>query len=364
MSTRNILLKHRNGTQERVDITKFLATKEDRWNPYLREGDVLIIPRKNQTKNVFGIYGEVNAPARYEYVQGDGVLDALSIGQGFTRLAVRDSVEFSRLNNDGTILTTRVINLKAMAEGNQPDISLEPGDRIVVKARVDLREDYRVYIGGEVMYPGVYPITKDRTRLSDVIRQAGGFTEFGWLEAAELNRRAVRPEDIELERLVSLRGGASLEDSAYYLLETDLRLRKEIVNVDFEKLFVDGDSTQDVIMKTEDYVFVPSRKRTVYVFGQVVTSGHVPFAQGEGVGYYIQKAGGFTERAREGDLKIVKAKTRQWLSPNETTVEAGDYVWVPKEIERPFSYYITIYAQVAAIIGTVATVALLINSLK
>lgn len=364
MSTRNILLKHKDGSQERVDITKFLATKEDKWDPYLREGDVLIVPRKNLQKNVFGIYGEVNAPGRYEYVQGDSLLDALRIGQGFTRLALSDSVQFSRLNPDGTELTTRVVNLKAIRDAAGANLPLEPGDRVVVKTRLDLREDYRVYVAGEVLYPGTYPITKNRTKLSEVIRQAGGFTEFAWLEAAELNRRSVRSEDIQLERLMSLRGGASSEDSAYYLLETDLRLRKEIVNVDFHKLFVHGDSTQDVIVQTEDYIYIPSRRNTIYVFGQVVTPGNVPYVEGKGFEYYVRKAGGFTDRARSGDLKIVKAKTRQWLAPKETTIEEGDYVWVPKDPERPFAYYMNIYAQFAAIIGTAATVALLVNSLK
>jgi protein involved in polysaccharide export with SLBB domain len=364
MSTRNIILRHRDGTQERIDITKFLATKEGKWNPYLREGDVIVVPRKNADKNVFGIYGEVNAAGRYEFVQGDSVLDALNIAQGFTRLAIRDSVEFSRLNNDGTVLTTRIIDLKAIRDGLAPNLPLEPGDRLVVKTKLDLREDYRVYVGGEVVFPGVYPITKDKTKLSDVIRQAGGFTEFAWLEAAELNRRSVRPEDIDLERLVSLRGGVSAEDSAYYLVETDLRLRKEIVNVDFHKLFIHQDTTQDVILQSEDYIFVPSKKNTIYVFGQVTTAGHVPYAEGEGARYYIGKAGGYTDRARQSDVKIIKAKTRQWLSPGETTIEEGDYVWVPKEPDRTFAYYVTIYAQFAAIIGTVATLALLIDSLS
>ena len=359
-STRNILLKHKDGFQERVDITKFLATKEDKWDPYLREGDVLIVPRKNLNKNVFGVYGEVNAPGRYEYVQGDSLLDALRIGQGFTRLALSDSVQFSRLNSDGTVLTTRIVNLRAIRDGIEPNIALEPGDRVVVNARLDLREDYRVYVSGEVLYPGVYPITKDQTRLSDVIRQAGGFTEFAWLEAAELDRRSVRPEDIQLERLMSLRGGASPEDSAYYLLETDLRLRKEIVNVDFHRLFEHGDSTQDVIVQTEDRVSIPSKRQTIYVFGQVVSPGNIPYVEGEGYEYYVRKAGGFTDRAREGDLKIVKAKTRQWLSPSETAIEEGDYVWVPKEVERSFSYYMNIIGQTASVISVGVSIVLLV----
>lgn len=364
MSTRNISLRRKDGTVRRVDLKKYYATKDDRLNPYLREGDMIFVPSSNLTKNIIGIYGEVNSPGRYEYVAGDSIADALKLAYGLTQYAIADSVELSKLDEKGTHLTTQVVDVRAIMEGRQQNIPLDPGDRIVVKARPNLREDYRVYVGGEVLYPGFYPITKNRTKLSEVIRQAGGFTEFAWLEAAELNRRSVRPDEIDLERLVSLRGGASAEDSAYYLLETDLRLRKEIVNVDFDRLFMHHDSTQNVFLQTEDYITVPSKKKTIYVFGQVVTSGHVPFVEGENFGYYIRKAGGFTERAREGDLKIIKAKTRQWLSPKETTVEEGDYVWVPKDPERPFSYYMNIYAQVAAIIGTVATVALLINTLK
>ena len=241
---------------------------------------------------------------------------------------------------------------------------MEPGDRLVVKGKIDLREDYRVYVGGEVLFPGVYPITKNKTKLSEVIRQAGGFTEFAWLEAAELNRRSVAPGEIELERLVSLRGGATPEDSAYYLLETELRLKKEIVNVDFDRLFLHQDSTQDVIVQSEDYVIVPSRKKTIYVFGQVVTAGHVPFLVGERVDYYVRKAGGLTERARSGDLKIIKAKTRQWLSPNETTIEEGDYVWVPKELERSLGYYMNIIGQTAAIVSAAVSIVLLVIQIK
>jgi protein involved in polysaccharide export with SLBB domain len=360
MSRRNIFLKRRDGTEQRVDIVKFLAMKEDRWNPYLREGDVLIVPRKNLAKNVFGVYGEVNAPGKFEYVEGDSMLDALSIASGFTRLAVADSVEFSRLNPDGTVLSVETIDLKAISEGRKPNIPIESGDRLVVKPRIDLREDYTVYVGGEVIYPGVYPITKNRTRLSEVIRRAGGFTDFAMLEIAELNRRSVLPSDIQLERMVSLKGGVSSEDSAYYLLETDLRLQKEIVNVDFQDLFEHNDSTQDVILQSGDYITIPSKKKTIYVFGQVASAGHTPFVEGEGLGYYLQKAGGLTDRARPSDIRIIKAKTRQWLSPKETKIETGDYIWVPQEVDRSFGYYMAIIGQTAAVLSVAVSIVLLV----
>ncbi len=360
MSTRNIVLKHKDGSEDRVDLTKYFATKEDKFNLYLREGDVVIVPRKNRTKNVFGIYGEVNVPGRYEYVDGDKLSDAIKIGQGFTRLAQTDSAEFSRLNSEGSTLTTTILDLNELASGKLADMLLEPGDRIVVKAKTDLREDYRVKIEGEVLYPGTYPITKNQTKLSDVIKQAGGFTEFASLKSAELFRSSVKKDDLENERLLSLRGGASVEDSSDYILETELRLKKEIVNVDFDQLFAQVDKSQDVIIQTDDQIIVPSKKQTIYVFGQVVSPGHIPYVKGNDFKYYVSKAGGFTERARQGDLKIIKSKTKQWLAPDETTIEEGDYIWIPKTPERTFAYYATVASQTASVLSVVIGIAVLI----
>lgn len=364
MSTRNIVLKHKNGSEDRIDLTKFFATKEDKFNPYLREGDIIIVPRKNRAKNVFGIYGEVNVPGRYELVAGDKLSDAIKIAYGFTRLARTDSAEFSRLNEDGSHLTTSIINLENVLTGMGEDILLEPGDRIIVKTKTDLREDYRVFIQGEVLYPGYYPITKNQTRLSQVIKQAGGFTEFASLKSSELIRRSVKKTELETERLLSLRGGASVEDSSDYFLETELRLKREIVNVDFEMLFAQADSAQDVILQSEDEVNIPSKRQTIYVFGQVVSPGHIPYVKGNGIQYYISKAGGYTERAREEDVKIIKSKTKQWLAPDETTIEEGDYIWIPKIPERDFAYYATVGSQVASVLSVFLGLAALIVSVS
>jgi len=105
-------------------------------------------------------------------------------------------------------------------------------------------------------------------------------------------------------------------------------------------------------------------KRTIYVFGQVVSPGNVGFIPGQSVQYYVDRAGGFTERARTGDVKVVKARTRQWLSPKETTVEEGDYVWVPKETEYPFSYYMSILGQTAVILSVAVSTVLLVIQLN
>lgn len=360
MSTRNIILKRRDGSTIRIDIPKFLATKEDKHNPYLREGDVVIVPRKNPYKNVIGVYGEVNNPGRFEYVDGDSITDALKIALGCTRLANLDSIEFSRLDSEAKILETKILKLNEINNGNSQNIPLEPGDRIVVKQRLDLREDFIVYIGGEVKYPGTYPITKNTTHLSDALRAAGGFTEFASLKSAELYRRSVSPREMDIERILSMRGSISPDDTASYFIETELRLQKEIVNVDFEKLVLQNDKSQDVLLKDGDYIQIPSTKNTIYVFGQIITPGHIPYVKDREIDYYVAKCGGFTDAARKGDVKIIKSKTKQWLDPDETQIEEGDYIWVPKKQERSFAYYTTVLSQTASILSVVVGMAILI----
>jgi polysaccharide export outer membrane protein len=363
MSQRNIALKHNDNSVDRVDITKFLATKEDWWNPYLREGDVITVPRKDNVKNVIGIYGQVNAPGRYEYVEGDSLLNALEIAQGFTRTANTDTIEFSRLTPNGASIIMQEISLKGVQQGGASDFPLQPGDRIVVRAHIDLREDYRVEVTGEVLYPGVYPISKNRTHLSDIIKQAGGFTEDASLVSAEIIRRSVSPEKIDFERLMTTRGAISSEDSVDFRVETELRLRKEFVTADFVKLFVEHDSTQDVVLQSDDIINISRKHQTVYIFGQVVLPGHIAFVEGKDVEYYIDKAGGFTDRARKGDMRVIKARTQQWLEPGKTSIEEGDYVWIPKEPDHPFAYYMTIASQAASVLSVVIGIGVLIVQL-
>src|SRR5437867_9954892 len=157
MSMRNIVLKHKDGTQDRVDLQRYYATREVRWNPYLREGDIVVVPKRDPWKNVFAVYGQVNTNSRFEYVAGDSLLDAIKIANGLSSRALPEEVIFSRLNDDGTSMMNRTINLPDVMAGREPNIPLQPGDRIIVKPKPDLREDYNVDLHGEVRYPGTYP---------------------------------------------------------------------------------------------------------------------------------------------------------------------------------------------------------------
>jgi hypothetical protein len=92
--------------------------------------------------------------------------------------------------------------------------------------------------------------------------------------------------------------------------------------------------------------------------------GHVPFVAGQDPQYYIRKAGGFADQARSGDVKVIKSNTKQWLDPGQTTIDPGDYVWVPREPYRPFPYYTAIARDITSFIGALTGLAILIATLR
>ena len=359
-SRRRIKLQHRDGSLNVADLEKFYATQNKEFNPLLRDGDVVIVPKNEITRDFVSVYGAVNGEGQYEFVEGDDLIIMLRIARGLTAIADSGRIELYRTGKDGSSMTTEMFDLRQLLARSAPCL-LQRGDRIIVEELSPLRRDDKVYVDGEVKSVGYYPITKDSTRLSDVIRMAGGFTEFASLVNSQLHRRSVSEAEINTERLESARGGVTPEDSAYFYMETNIRINRELVVVDFTALFERADKSKDILLRTGDYVYIPSRKQTVYVFGQVVNPGHVSYAVGADVQFYISQSGGLTEYARAGDVRIVKANTKQWLSPLETKIESGDYVWVPKEVSRPFSYYIQLYSQVFGILGTVVSLAILVR---
>ncbi|MBZ0200361.1 MAG: hypothetical protein K8H86_10870, partial [Ignavibacteriaceae bacterium] len=79
---------------------------------------------------------------------------------------------------------------------------------------------------------------------------------------------------------------------------------------------------------------------------------------------YIELSGGFGWRALEGDVRVIKAKTGEWIDADDVEkLEPGDTIWIPEDPPGPkfwdvFTTTLTILGQVASVIA--ATVAVII----
>ncbi|MFN3694016.1 MAG: polysaccharide biosynthesis/export family protein, partial [Ignavibacterium sp.] len=213
-------------------------------------------------------------------------------------------------------------------------------------------------------YPGVYKIKKDETTLSQIINESGGIKETASLKDAILYRtKADSTYDPELERL-RLIPRADMTDDEYDYLKARSRQKRGRVVVDFEKLFLKNDKNEDVVLKIGDIITIPEKKEYISIIGQVVNPGNITYKAGLTIEDYINIAGGFSWRAKEGDIRVIRANTGEWVDANDVDeLKPGDTIWVPEDPPGPkfwdvFTTSLQVLGQVAAIIA--ATVAVIV----
>jgi len=374
-SERGIVLRHMDGSEQVIDLQKFRLTADFDQNPYLTNGDVLIFPRLDWQRNFVEVEGAVNKPVQFQYVEGDKLSDAILFARGINPAYKQPlKIEIVRLSYDG-------MNEEIIPATLEEDPLLKRGDRIRVVADETQKRDFKVLVGGEVNKPGYIFITKDQTTIKEVIEKAGGFKKTADLINAELirgtkqrNRKEQpfqdrrRPFDLQAfssyTDLLMMNRMANIlpEDSLNLLTDNQLRLAKSMVTVDFTKILDDSSDNSKFIVKDGDIIFVPEITNLVYVYGQVMNPGYVDYIEGKDYNYYINKAGGIGNAAKD-EVYLIKGKSRAYVDMTDDdyqyTIESGDFIWVPKQTPRNFDYYLTRTARIAAVIGAVATVILL-----
>ena len=62
---------------------------------------------------------------------------------------------------------------------------------------------------------------------------------------------------------------------------------------------------------------------------------------------------------------LIKSVTKEWIpADNENAViEEGDYIYVPRSLSKSFNYYVKNVSVFLSIVGSLATIALLIVNL-
>ncbi|HFE53670.1 MAG TPA: hypothetical protein ENK07_09505, partial [Bacteroidetes bacterium] len=106
------------------------------------------------------------------------------------------------------------------------------------------------------------------------------------------------------------------------------------VVVDFYRLWVLGDSTQDVVLQDGDTIDVPRIQRVVEVTGRVARPGDVTYEAGRSVDYYLARAGGVTWDGDRRKTKVIKATGEIVDDEDVDKLLPGDIIWVPRKPDR------------------------------
>jgi len=354
-SKRNLQVYRKNGDSLKADILRFEITGQTKFDPRLCDGDRIFVPVQESSINLYGIFGAVKNPGYFEYSRRDSLADFIELAHGLKLNADSQNIEIVRFKPDNRQTYSIAIDLKS----TDWNIPLNADDRVYVKAIQEYHEKYQVLLTGELTYPGYYAIKRDSTWLTEIVGKAGGFTLMGSLEEAEMTRVSIEEIiDPEFERLQKMQV-SDMSESEYDYYKTKSRSKPGRVAVDFVGLFVKGDSTKDFILRDGDVINVPRKSKVVSVIGEVSNPGLLPYSPGADYRYYINGAGGFSDRASKGKVSIIKGVSREWRNAKKgKPLEPGDTVWIPERKKRD---YWTFIKETLAFIGNLATVYLVIQ---
>ena len=346
---------------ERADLDLYKVTGESHYNPFVEDGDIILIsPQTGQ----IGALGAVQRPNFYEFVPGDRLSDLLLLALGPAPDYDANNVLLFRYAEDMITRSSQRVDIAAVLAGEPAaDLLLKPDDWLNVRAIPGYHSDSQVRVVGEVQYPGYYVVGQEGMELRQVVELAGGFTDNASLAEARVVRQKFTDEDEgkdpEYERLRFVPVSDRTElDNQYFIMKS--REKPGHLSVDLVELFEKGNETHNIRLLPGDVIAVPTLQQTVTVSGAVVRPGAVNFDQAYTVWDYIDRSGGFGWRASR-DVLVIKALSGEKKRAKDVVqIQPGDRIWVR---ENPVRDYWAIFTQSMGVVGQVATVVLLFVSI-
>jgi protein involved in polysaccharide export with SLBB domain len=281
------------------------------------------------------------------FESGLTVQKALSMAGGMTEKGDPSSIRMTRLDD----VAVKTLSVSA-------DTMVEPDDIIVVDA-----QNKKFYVSGEVKLPGGY-VYKDGLTVQKALVMAGGPSEKAEKSALKIVRQAEGREEtmpatlatvIQPEDTIVVPEGqrfyvtGEVKAPGRYLFESGLTVQKALSMAGglTEKADPAGVKmtrpkatsvemaivSPDAQVLPDDILIVEGQNHKFYVSGEVRTPGSYAYKEGLTVQKALAMAGGPSDKAEKGVLKIVrKADGREETLPATlaTVVQAEDTIVVPE----------------------------------
>ena len=349
----------------------------------LQPNDVLFIPTKQEMmeEQTITIHGEVNYPGIYKYASNETLEDFVLQAGGLKNSASTVKVDVARrvmnpkaLTNDSISAYTYSFALKdGFVIDGTPGFHLMPFDEVYVRKSPGFSKQQNVVVDGEVMFSGTYTLQRKNTRLSDVIKAAGGVNDRGYAAGATLVRKineserkrleAARKMALEQYEQVAAEGAAKTGKSVD--ITNSERIKKfqiedtYSVGIELDKAIANPGSDADIVLREGDRIVVPQYTGTVKINGEVMYPNTVGFVKGKKASYYIDQAGGFNNKAKRGQTYIIYMNGMVAKVSHNAKPMPGCEIVVPAKATTKMSIAetMTIGTSVASIATMIATLA-------
>lgn len=310
----------------------------------LRNNDVLFIPSLFDIGEVktFSVYGEVMFPGDYRFADNTSIEDLILQAGGLKEDASLSKVDVVRRSRDKqatakseSLAETFSFSINEDLSIQDNDFRLEPYDEVYVRRSPGYSVNRRVIVEGEVTFPGYYSLATNTERLSDIMARVGDFSNEAYPEGARLERKMT---DDERKRMRDIAEILSSNDSLALARAVDKLLSATTydVGINLKEAMEKPGGNADIVLRDGDRIIIPVFTNTVRINGEVMYSNTTPFVKGKNLKFYIEKAGGYSEKAKKNKAYVVymngsvaKAKKR-----SSKLVQPGCEIVVPAKRER------------------------------
>lgn len=385
------------------DVSKIIAGTEP--DIFLRREDKVKISSIFELREEYkvDIKGEVRSPGIFDYADGMTLEALIQMAGGFKEGATPSRIEIARRvkNSDARSIsakTAEILNVSISPDLKLQDSTfvLQPFDIVSIRSSEGYQVQQQVRVEGEVLYPGIYTITRKDERISDLIKRAGGLTVLSFADGASLkrpgaekneikeglrdgngklvegktsstsNKNAIDKEDEEMQKMANLKRlqGTGISDTAQLIREVKI-LGSDLVGIDLIKIMKSPGSKYDLLMEDGDVIRVPKQLQTVKVTGEVLRPTNIVYSPNKSMKQYINGAGGFTYNANKKSAYIqyangsVDAGSKFLFFNNYPAVKPGAEIFIPKRAPRE-KFGVAGVATVSAALSTLITALVLI----
>ncbi|MFK8266560.1 SLBB domain-containing protein [Capnocytophaga cynodegmi] len=321
---------------------------EERNNIPLKDNDSIHIFYKDslQMARFIKVEGAVNKPKELPFMENMTVEDVIALAGGLSQGADASTIDIFREINDGDFrklsqdFKVSANNELTPIEGDV--ITLQPNDIISVRYIKGYTPMQTITVEGEVVYPGIYSIRSKDERISDIIERVGGFSPYAYIKGATLIRKKLDEGDIKQEQFLDeiVMASSIGNDNDKALKKIEKKSTEYRIGIDLKKILQNKHSKYDLILNEGDVLLIPSEKQTIEIKGEVLAPSLVRYEKGLSLRDYVNRAGGFSDRAKKRSIYVmyangdIKSTNNSLFFKNYPELEPGAIIIVPSKPER------------------------------
>lgn len=294
----------------------------------LKDNDVIFVHPLHHTTSVSGV---VQNPYRFEFTTNNltgaqllemarplpgtshAIVSGIRDGKGFANYLGLDALATTVLQHGDTVefksgTLTATMTVKIEGEHLGPQVIVAPAD-------AHIKEVLR-YVKVDRGLADITSVYLRRRSVADRQRQA-------------LQESLRRLEEAVIASAPRTETDAKMQSEEAKMVQAFVE-RAKTVDPEGRVVISEGGIVRDIALEDGDVIVIPRKTNLVMVNGEVVMPKAVVFKEGESVSYYVDRAGGYTERADEG--RIVLARRNGETLANASDIRPGDEIIVMPEV--------------------------------